>query len=240
MIKDLDEPVFVELAVGGAVRTFVVERTRDDSAYPCTVDDVARVLDAVDPIDIDGLQLVIFRQPTRKQAVLSPAWGRLRYFMQLGRHRGAALILEAGPTEGLTVRFSRNMDLDDEAELDRFRRDGHQVVEDRRSISVRFDMAAQREVQLYRTVLHEVGHHVDYLEKVQRPSDEGHDDWDALWSRYWQRPSREREVFAHAYAERLGAALRTVGRIPFDRIGDEERIVGLGLRPGDFAIAPPL
>jgi hypothetical protein len=232
MLEDLHNPNFVELTVGGTVRTFIVEQTRDDSAHPCTVDDVARVLDMVTPEDLQGLQLIVFRQPTRKQASLSPVWGRLRYFMEVGRHGGAALFLESGTTKGAVQRFPRNMSVEDEAELDRFRRDGHQIIDDRRSISVVLDMKTQREVQLYRTVLHEVGHHVDYLEKVERMGDDG--DWVELWEQYWQRPARERETFAHSYADRVGTTLRDQGRVPFARLDSEERIIGLGLRSSDF------
>jgi hypothetical protein len=158
--------------------------------------------------------------------------------MEIGRHRGAALILEAGESKGSLQRFPRKMNVDDEAELERFRANGQTIIEDRRSISVVLDMPAQREVQLFRTVLHEVGHQVDYLEKVQRPSNDEESDWSELWEQYWQRPSREREVFAHAFADRNGSALRLTGRIPFPRLDNEERLLGLGLRPSDFHARP--
>jgi hypothetical protein len=237
MLEDLDSPSFVEIAIAGELRTFVVERTREDSMHPCTVDDVSAVLGMIAPQDLDGLKLIIFRQPTRKQATISPVWGRLRYFMEIGRHRGAALILEAGASKGALQRFPRKMQVDDEAELERFQANGQKIIEDRRSISVVLDMAAQREVQLFRTVLHEVGHQVDYLEKVERPYDVEDSERSDLWERYWQRPSREREVFAHSYADRVGTALRNEGRIPFARIDAEERLLGLGLRPSDFHAA---
>jgi hypothetical protein len=234
MIEDLDDPNFVEMSVSGELRTFVVERTRNDSMHPCTVDDVAAVLDMIDPDHLEGLKLIILRQPTRKQTTISPVWGRLRYLMEIGRHYGAALILEAGPTKGALQRFPRKMSLDNEAELERFRANGQTIIEDRRIISVVLDMAAQREVQLFRTVLHEVGHLVDYIEKVQRPSVDEESDWSDLWERYWQRPSREREIFAHAFADRTGSALRLACRIPFARLDHEERLLALGLRRSDF------
>jgi hypothetical protein len=112
--------------------------------HPCTVDDVATVLGMIAPQDLEGLKLIIFRQPTRKQATISPVWGRLRYFMEIGRHRGGALILEAGASKGALQRFPRKMHVDDEAELERFRANGQTIVEDRRSISVVLDMTAQR------------------------------------------------------------------------------------------------
>ncbi len=234
MIEDLDSPNFVDMMISGEMRTFVVERTREDSMHPCTVDDVATVLGMIAQRDLEDLKLIIFRQPTRKQAMLSPVWGRLRYYMEIGRHHGAALILEAGESKGTLQRFGRRLHVDDEAELERFRANGQTIIQDKRSISVMLDMAAQREVQLFRTVLHEIGHQVDHLEKVQRPADADEAGWSDLYESYWQRPSREREVFAHGYADRVGATLRLEGRIPFARIDSKERLLALGLRPSDF------
>jgi len=99
--------------------------------------------------------------------------------------------------------------------------------------------AVAREVQLYRTILHEIGHWVDYLQKVDIPSDRPGADWSELWDRYWQRPTREREAFAHRYADEAGAAHRATGAVPFDRRDDPARMIALGLRPTDFALDGP-
>jgi hypothetical protein len=85
-------------------------------------------------------------------------------------------------------------------------------------------------------VLHEIGHHLDYLEKVEWPMENADTDGTDLWDRYWQRPSAEREAFAHRYADRVGAELRDEHAIPFARLDAPERIRDLGLRPDDFDI----
>lgn len=240
VIEAVNDPNFVEIEVAGEVRTFVVERTRADTAHPCTPDDVVRVLSYVPANDIYGLDIVVFRQPTRKQERLSPVWGRLSYFMEVGKTGGAALILEAGSTSPGVERFGRNLSLDARAELERFRQAGLPVVEHRRRFDVQLDFAGLRMTQLYRTVLHEVGHYVDYLQKVERPSEaDPSKTWFELWDRYWQRPQRERETFAHRYAETHGGRLTDAGRLPFDRLDDPERLRELGLRVDDFHPSEP-
>ncbi|MCB0994094.1 MAG: hypothetical protein KDB21_03310 [Acidimicrobiales bacterium] len=123
------EPCFVELDIAGETVMFVVERTRADAAHACTVDDVARMLAVVDPSHISLLGLVVLRQPTRTQQRLASVWGRLRYYLEVGRHVGAALILDASEPPSL-VRFDRHMGVDAAAELERFQAAGHEVRED--------------------------------------------------------------------------------------------------------------
>ena len=238
MCEELVAPCFVELEVAGQKRTFIVEKTRNDSVHVCTVDDIARMLTMIDAAHIDGLSVVVFRQPTRKQELLDPVWGRLQYFLEVGRHSGAAIILESSPKGRSRTRFSRSLTPDESAELERFREDGFPIVEDRRGFDVLLDMSGRRSTQLYRTVLHEVGHYLHYLEKVEWPSGRhAASDWTQLWDSYWQRGSKEREAFAHRYAERVGADLRDRGAIPFDRLDDVNRLLDLKLRPEDFEIA---
>ena len=73
---------------------------------------------------------------------------------------------------------------------------------------------------MFRTLLHEVGHWVDYLEKVERPEAAGVESFDTLNDRYFSRPKQEREAFAHRYADELGNKLKKFGLLPFDRIED--------------------
>lgn len=238
ILRRLEDPQFVEVEVAGGMRSVVVERTRPDTVHACTVEDVVHMLELVNPAHLAGLDLVVLRQPTRKQANLEPVWGSLRYYLQVGRHTGGAFILDAVPATS-TIRFERKMTPDQHAELERLRASGAKFTETRRSIDLTYEPAVAREVQLYRTVLHEIGHWVDYLDKVEVPAARPGAEWDELWDRYWQRPTREREAFAHRYADETGAALRSTGAIPFERRDEPARIIDLGLRPTDFALPEP-
>jgi hypothetical protein len=224
----LTDPVIVEVPVGDVPLTFVVERTRADSVHACTVDDVVRVLEHVEPEDLARLDTVVFRQPSRKSQILEPVWGRWQYWR---------IVLEA-VTANTPVRFSRKLNPFWAAELDRYRRAGLPVTEDRRGFELNLDVAGAREVLLYRTVLHEVGHHVDYLEKVERPSDRASEPTRCVLDDRWQaRPRVEKESFAHRWADEAGSRLRSRGVIPFARLDAPERLRELGLRVEDFQLA---
>jgi hypothetical protein len=223
------DPVILEVPVGDVPLTFVVERTRADSVHACTVDDVVRVLQQLEPDDIAGLDTVIFRQSSRKSQILRPAWGWWSYYSRI--------VLEA-VTATTPLRWSRKLDPFWRTELDRYRRAGIAVREHRRGFEMNLDVADVREVLLYRTLLHEVGHHVDYLENVERPSDGANaPTWSELRDRWSASPSVERETFAHRWADEAGARLRSQGAIPFARLDPPERLRELGLRVDDFHFA---
>ena len=194
---------------------FVVERCREGHEHACTVDDVATMLEFVSGADLQGLQLFVFRQPKHKEELLRGNWGRMAYDTTIGRpqdggpFRGSAVFLEAIRTP---YRFWLNASLGPlgSAELARLREDGHSITRRGSRYLIECGLESVRNTQLYRTVLHEIGHWVDYLEKVERPGKSN--------TEYFNRPSVERERYAHAYADKLGAKLRAAGLIPFDRI----------------------
>src|SRR4051812_26980586 len=65
--------------VHGCDLLFVVEATRPDCVYACTVEDLATLLGAAPIEHVFGIEGVILRQPKRKEQLLSPVWGRLGY-----------------------------------------------------------------------------------------------------------------------------------------------------------------
>jgi hypothetical protein len=90
-------------------------------------------------------------------------------------------------------------------------------------------------VQLYRTVLHELGHWVDCYEKVELPSRASSgESWSELWEVYCRRPVSERESFAHRYAHVLAQDLKARGQIPFERILNHKKLGANGLSKKDF------
>jgi hypothetical protein len=122
-----------------------------------------------------------------------------------------------------------------QAEFERLGRDGHVIARTGRRFVIQCSVNSVRNTQLYRTVLHEIGHWLDWLQKVQRPvapPEVGEDDYGwrtDLQDAYDRRPSQEREAFANQYADRMWTRLSTSGVIPFARKLDLE-----GLDPTDF------
>jgi len=185
----------------------------------------------------------VLRQPTRKQAVLSSVWGRLAYFAQFNaRLSGPAVFLEAQEL-GRPWRKSASMSVDARRELERLRTDGHPVEEVGGGYRWQLTLDAARSTQLYRTLLHEIGHQVDYLASVKRPQaalnpdDPASEDlWDKLSERYWAKPTAEKETFAHRYAAEVSDLLRRQGKLPFHRLADPHRLREQGLNPGWFSV----
>lgn len=86
-----------------------------------------------------------------------------------------------------------------------------------------------RNTQLYRTVIHEIGHFVDW--RNSWGDEEAETAFDT-------KTSHDKEAFAHAYAERMGERLKRFGVIPFECIFDTERLRDAGLDPADFTPPP--
>ena len=63
-------------------------------------------------------------------------------------------------------RVALNVAISHVRELDRLRADGHSVRLDRRHWLIEPNAAALRHTQLFRTLLHEIGHHVDYRQTL--------------------------------------------------------------------------
>lgn len=174
----LSRAIVVERDIAGVTLRFVVEPTRRSFVHPCTIDDLVEVLHLVPPADLQGVAFIGLRQPTRTQATLEPVWGRRVPF----DHDTSALILDAQQPLR-PFRWSRALSPPAAAELDRLRSEGHTIVGDRRGYRIVGDHAAMRTTQLFRTLPHEIGHHLDQA----------------------TRSAREREDFAEAYARAFRA-----------------------------------
>jgi hypothetical protein len=212
---------------------FVVEPTRADSVYACTIDDIATVLHAAPKAHVAGIQGVVLRQPKRKEEILSPVWGRLGYSAEVGPILGPTIVVEAIRLP-LTLRYSARLGVPEQEELKRLLPEADRVEQDGRCRLLHFGLSGVRRVQLYRTVLHELGHWADYFEKVERPSRRKGGDWGALRDAYWQRPANERESFAHRYARELAEGLKARRLIPFERVLSLKQLKADGLSPEDF------
>ena len=108
------------------------------------------------------------------------------------------------------------MSLDDQAELDRLRTDGHVFHETKRTFDALLSAQTVRSTILFRTLLHEIGHWTQYHEEVLDEATALDADYDIARELYFSKPSSEREVYAHKFAEQLAADLRSSGAIPFE------------------------
>jgi hypothetical protein len=205
--------VLVTRTLAGRDLLFFVEPTRPDWFYPCTVDDICAILSHCPPDDVSSFDFIVLRQPTRKQRILSPVWGRAIYSFGVSSYRGPAIVIEAQDTK--PVIWPTSLDPERRRELDRLRADGHDVRRTRHGIEIHVTPSSLRNTVLYRTLLHEVGHHVDYKRCHEN-------EWDS-------RTRSQKEDFAHRYAHEALQALELKGIIPFAPALDPQSLEQSGL-----------
>lgn len=150
----------VTRTIGTRVIRFFVEPTRPGWFYPCTVDDMCAVLALCPPEALLAFDFIVLRQPTRKQRILCPVWGRAIFHFDIDKYSGAAIVIEAQDLS--PVRWRVSITAERARELDRLRQDGHTIRTTRRAIDILVTPNSLRNTVLYRTLLHELGHHVDY------------------------------------------------------------------------------
>ncbi len=150
---------------------FVVEQTRPGYLHSCTVDDLHQMLSNVLFDDLADMDLIVLRQPKHKESSLNGVWGRLLYGFQFEGRSHHAIMIEAITTRD-SLKWSKKLSPDDQAELDRLRSAGFRFKEGRRIFEAPITLAAARTLQLYHTLPHELGHYLDYQEKVEAPAQE--------------------------------------------------------------------
>ena len=114
---------------------------------------------------------------------------------------------------------SKSLTPDQQVELERLRGDGHSITTTKRNHVISLSLDSVRSTQLYRTLLHEIGHHVDYSQNRDR---------------FTAKLASERETFAHKYADKLGTELKKGRLIPFERMLSVEQLKEDKLRISDF------
>lgn len=211
--EQLANPVIVRRQVGMRELVFLVEPVRSGFAYPCTIDDIVAVLAQLPPAHLELVELIVLRQSTRKQEVHRPVWGRATWNFEGNGFKGPAIILQARSL--LPYRWGKHIDPESARELARLRDDGHEVIGTRRGFEFRPTPASLRNTVLFRTLLHELGHHVDYRQR----GDDG----------YYLRTQAMREDFAHRYASEAQARLQR-----FAPAVDFEKIAAEGMEPAWF------
>lgn len=230
--EQLRNPVAVDRKIRRQRVTFLVEPPARGFVHACTVDDIVRVLADLPSDEICELDLVVLRQPTKKQRALASVWGRLMYWADMGRYVGTAIHLDA-QNPGVELSWSKSLPPDVARELERLRQDGHEVRQDRRAWVISPTLESIRATQLYRTLIHELGHLMDLWESYSEADHELYDD-EYLRQRYENKPTRDKEAFAHRYADETRARLIRAGRVPFPRIFDEAQMRADGLAPEWF------
>jgi hypothetical protein len=232
--ESLTNPVRVTRSLGRQTIAFLVEKPHRGFGHACTVDDIVRVLELLDRYGAAPVSLIVLRQPTRKQRILVPVWGRLQYFSPLDANRDPAIFVEAQPLAGTFIQDLPRTP-DDTAELERLKEDGHSLIREKKRYCTEWNPYATRATQLYRTVPHEVGHWMDYVTWPERCPVREEVTESTIRDLYYSRPDRERELFAHRFAEGFLERSKSLGQIPFEPLGDPRQIREEGMSPDWFS-----
>ncbi|HMH34529.1 MAG TPA: hypothetical protein VK543_15935 [Puia sp.] len=178
--------------------------------------DIERIIENIPPSDYGSLRLIVLRQPKKKEAILSPVWGRLIYSYGFEKDYYPAIIIEAVDYRK-KLSWNKSQSPDDQKEFERLKKDGHQFIENKKEFISSFEIENVRNTQLYRTLLHEFGHYVQYLEAVEM-RDKDNEGWDKRFDLYLKIPKNEKEKYANKYAEGLLGKLQMEKLIPFNAI----------------------
>ncbi|MFC3157836.1 hypothetical protein SAMN05443633_104184 [Chryseobacterium arachidis] len=205
--------------INGHEFLFIIEETRQNCFHSCSVEDLAKIIQHIPKEDYGDLKFIILRQPKRKEEIISPVWGRLIYSFYFENEYFPAIILDSIDLNKKLV-WPKKQTIEDQKEFVRLKDDGHIFIENKRDFIAELRLESCRNTQLYRTLLHEFGHYVHYLEVVERAGneDEDYEEKEIRDDYYMSLPKVEKEKFAHQYADRLKKKLIEDRIIPFERI----------------------
>lgn len=229
--EHLIDPVECPLEIKGHQITLLVEPTKKGYVHACTPNDIVRVLELIEKEHLEAIELVIFRQPTKKQEILQPVWGRFISDADINnKYSGAIVVIEAAVI-GLILRWTNRLDSYGRKELLSLERDGHQIRQVKRGYDVISTPQSVRNTQLFRTLPHEIGHAVDHLKNCLNPSREASTNAESAYIRslYHSKPSLDKEEYAHRYAREFYEYFSAQGLLPFKGLYNEEHLNALEL-----------
>lgn len=161
---------------------------------------------------------MIFRQPKRKEEILSSVWGRLIYSYKFEDNYRPAIILEAINNNKI-LKWSKSQTPDGQKELEKLKDDGHKIIQTKREFQIHCSGDSVRSTQLYRTLPHEIGHYKHFLELVgeieDSPDSEKYEVYEKREEKYHNLSSEIKEKYAHNYADEFKKAMIKARVLPF-------------------------
>ncbi|KST68257.1 hypothetical protein [Mastigocoleus testarum] len=115
-------------------------------------------------------------------------------------------------------------------------KDGHKIEKFKRSYDIITTPESLRNTQLFRTLPHEIGHAVDYLENCLKPSLAAKTDEESASIKrlYRSKAYLDKEEYAHRYAREFYHKYSAQAILPFERLYDENYLNSLRLDPKWF------
>ncbi len=229
-------PVACPVVVKGHRLTILVEPPAIGSIHSATPQDIIKILGLVTQEHLEEIDVVVLRQPKRKEEILRPVWGRFVYYADLGKYSGAGVYLEAIPLNAV-IKWNNKLTPFYKKELQALDSDGHEIECVKRGYKIKTTPNSVRRTQLFRTLPHEIGHAVDYLEHSINPSVEAatEDESDLIRRTFNSKPTLDKEEYANRYAKDFYD--RNSDMLPFERVFDKLELEKMGLNPDWFVVA---
>jgi len=226
----LVSPVACPVAIKGHKLNILVEPPSRGSVHSSTPQDIIRVLGLVTQEHLKEIDVVVLRQPKRKEEILRPVWGRFVYYADLGKYSGPGVYLEAMQTNTV-IKWGNKLTPFYEKELNALEADGHEIERVKRGYNVKTTPTSVRSTQLFRTLPHEIGHAVDYLEHSVNSSNNATTETESEYIRekFKSKPALDKEEYANRFAREFYDQNSDV--LPFDRIFDKQELEKMGLNP---------
>ena len=177
-----------------------------------SVNDVFAMVKMVPEADRDGLDMYVLKGETRKRKMLNCCWGRMIYEVSIDDYTGGAVFLYANDLQ--PFRVDKSVTPDGAKKLERYEIDGHRIRTEKRHHIVEPTRESVRAGLLYRTLLHEVGHWRQFLERVDLDGI-SEEERTRLWELFCTMPVKDKEDYADRYADTLRSKLLKQGLIPF-------------------------
>jgi hypothetical protein len=222
--------VIVPLEIHNHQITLLVEPTREGYVHALTPSDIQSVLSLVPQEHLKEIDVVVLRQPKKKEEILRPVWGRFVYYADLGKYSGPGVYIEAAKKNNV-IKWSKSLTPFEDKELNALESDGHRINQNKRGYEIITSPNTIRNTQLYRTLPHEIGHAIDYLKNSLEPCIEADSEQEEDYIRnvFHSKPSLDKEEYANRYAKEFNEKWTEKGCIPFPRRYDEIELKNAGL-----------
>lgn len=198
------------ITVNGLEFSFIVEELYDEYMHCCTADEISKVLSFIPQCDLEGLRFIILKQPTKKEEMLRPCWGRVIYNFSYNKKSGSAIILYAINIEK-EIFWRNSLNPQGIRELENLKDEGHLVFMEGKNIRIKSSFNSAKMTQLYRTLFHEVGHLIYFKNFIK---EHNNTDFAGICELYFKRPVEQREDYAITYASHIRKRLLTENLIP--------------------------
>ena len=229
--EELRDAVIIPVNIGAHTFRIFIEPTNNGYVHPCIPDDLVRVFSLIPELHRRDIEIIALRQPSKKEELLKPTWGRMAYFANVGKYSGPGIFLTACQPN-FTIKWPKSIMPEDEKELKLLKEHGHTVSSGKRNIIITTSVESWRNTQLYFTLPHEVGHYVHYIECVINPIQKDNElqDKDKLEKHFFAKEFRDKESYANQYARKFYSKMKKQGVLPFPRVIDENKIKEQGMK----------